>query len=83
MVYENNPTNPMPLRAVNTCPLDENVVLLQCCQVKNLLWEVVMEFVMQVYYVFFSAFLKLVKPLVKYLAWLQLGAQHYVVGDKL
>jgi len=32
MIYEHNPINPMTLHAVNTCPFDENTVLLKRCQ---------------------------------------------------
>ena len=83
MIYEHNPINPMTLHAVNTCPFDENAVLLKRSQVKNVLQEAGMKVVMQEYRVFFPAFLKLLRPLEKYLAWLPLGAQHFVVGKKL
>ena len=83
MIYEHNPINPMTLHAVNTCPFDENAVLLKRCQVRNVLREAGMEVVMQEYRVYFPAFLKLLRPLEKYLAWLPLGAQHFVVGKKL
>ena len=83
MIYEHNPINPMTLHAVNTCAFDENAVLLKRCQVRNVLREAGMEVVMQEYRVFFPAFLKLLRPLEKYLAWLPLGAQHFVVGKKL
>ena len=83
MIYEHNPINPMTLHAVNTCPFDENAVLLKRCQVRNVLREAGMEVVMQEYRVYFPAFLKLLRPLEKYMAWLPLGAQHFVVGKKL
>jgi len=83
MIYEHNPINPMTLHAVNTCPFDENAVLLKRCQVRNMLREAGMEVVLQEYRVFFPSFLKLLRPLEKYLAWLPLGAQHFVVGKKL
>ena len=83
MIYEHNPINPMTLHAVNTCPFDENAVLLKRRQVRNVLLEAGMEVVMQEYRVFFPAFLKLLRPLEKCLAWLPLGAQHFVVGKKL
>ena len=72
----------MTIHAVNTCTFDENAIIPKLCQVRNVLREAGMEVVTQEYFVSFSAFLKLVQPLVKYLAWLQLGAQHYAVGDK-
>ena len=83
MIYEHNPFNPMTLHAVNTCPFDENAVLLKRSQVRNVLREGGMEVVMQEYRVYFPAFLKLLRPLEKYLVWLPLGAQHFVVGKKI
>ena len=83
MIYEHNPFNPMTLHAVNSCPFDENAVLLKRSQVRNVLREGGMEVVMQEYRVYFPAFLKLLRPLEKYLGWLPLGAQYFVVGKKL
>ena len=83
MIYEHNPFNPMTLHAVNTCPFDENTVLLKRSQVINVLWEGGMEVVMQKDLVYFPAFLKLLRPLEKYLTCLPLGAQSIVVGKKL
>jgi hypothetical protein len=83
MIYEHNPFNPMTLHAVNSCPFDENAVLLKRSRVRNVLREGGMEVVMQEYRVYFPAFLKLLRPLEKYLTWLPLGAQYFVVGKKL
>ncbi len=83
MIYEHNPINPMTLHAVNTCPFDENAVLLKRSQVRNVLREAGMEVEMQEYRVFFPAILKLLRPLEKWLTWFPLGAQYFVVGKKL
>jgi len=83
MIYEHNPFNPMTLHAVNTCPFDENAVLLKRSQVSSVLQEAGMEIVMREYRVFFPAILKLLRPLEKYLTWFPLGAQYFVVGKKL
>ena len=83
MIYEHNPFDPMTLHAVNTCPFDANAVLLKRSQVRNILREAGMEVVKQEYRVYFPAFLKLLRPLEKYLVWLPLGAQHFVVGKKI
>ena len=83
MIYEHNPFNPLTRHAVNTCSFDENAVLLKRVQVTKLFLKAGMEVVMQEYRVFFPAFLKLLRPLEKYLTWLPLGAQHFVVGKKL
>jgi SAM-dependent methyltransferase len=83
MIYEHNPFNRLTRHAVNTCSFDENAVLLKRVQVAKLFVKAGMEVVMQEYRVFFPAFLKLLRPLEKYLTWLPLGAQHFVVGKKL
>jgi hypothetical protein len=58
MIYEHNPFNPMTLHAVNTCPFDENAVLLKRSQVRNVLREVGMVVVIEKYHVYISAFFK-------------------------
>ena len=83
MIYEHNPFNPLTCHAVNTCPFDENAVLLKPIRLRQLFQEAGMEFLIQEYRVFFPSFLALLRPIEKNLAWLQLGAQHYVIGDKL
>ncbi len=83
MIYEHNPFNPMTLHAVNTCPFDENAVLLKRSQVSSVLQEAGMEIVMREYRVFFPAILKLLRPLEKCLRWFPLCAQYFVVGKKL
>jgi hypothetical protein len=83
MIYENNPFNPLTCHAVNTCPFDENAVLLKPIRLRQLFQEAGMEFLLQEYRVFFPAFLKLLRPLEKYLTWLPLGAQHFVFGKKI
>ena len=83
MIYEHNPFNPLTRHAVNTCPFDENAVLLTRAQVRKLFLKGGMEVVMQEYRDFFPAFLKFLRPLEKLLTWLPLGGQHFVVGKKL
>ena len=83
MIYEHNPFNPLTCHAVNTCPFDENAVLLKPNRVRHLFQEAVTEVVMQEYRTFFPAFLKLLRPLEKYLTGFPLGAQYFVVGKKL
>ena len=83
MIYEHNPFNPLTRHAVNTCPFDENAVLLTRAQVRKLFLKGGMEVVMQEYRVFFPAFLKFLRPLEKLLTWLPLGGQHFVVAKKL
>ena len=82
MIYEHNPYNPLTRHAVNTCSFDENAVFLKRTEVAKLFVKAGMEVVMHEYRIFFPAFLKLLLPIEKYLAWLPLRAQHFVVGKK-
>ena len=82
MIYDHNPFNLLTHHAVNTCYFDENAVLQKRVQVAKLFVKAGMEVVMHEYHIFFSAFLKLLLPIEKYLAWLPLRAQHFVVGKK-
>ena len=82
MIYEYNPFNPLTCHAVNTCPFDENAVLLKPIRLRQLFQEAGMEFLIQEYRVFSPSFLALLRPIEKNLAWLPLGGQYFVVGKK-
>ena len=82
MIYEHNPFNPLTCHAVNTCPFDENAVLLKPIRLRHLFQEAGMEFLMQECRVFSPSFLALLRPIEKNLAWLPLGGQYFVVGKK-
>ena len=82
MIYEHNPFNPLTCHAVNTCPFDEDAVLLKPIRLRQLFQEAGMEFLLQEYRVFFPSFLALLRPIEKNLAWLPFGGQYFVVGKK-
>ena len=82
MIYEHNPFNPLTCHAVNTCPFDENAVLLKPIRLRQFFQEAGMEFLLQEYRVFFPSFLALLRPIEKNLAWLPFGGQYFVVGKK-
>ena len=82
MIYVHNLINPLTIHAVKTCSFVENAVLLKRIKARNVLRGEGMEVVMKDSRVFFPVFLKLLGPIEKYLAWLPLGAQHFVVGKK-
>ena len=83
MIYVHNLINPLTRHAVKTCSFVENTVLLKRIKARNVLRGEGMEAVMKESRVFFPDFMKLLKPIEKYLAWLPLGSQHFVVGKKL
>jgi SAM-dependent methyltransferase len=76
MLYEHNPLNPLTLRAVRTCPLDENAVLISARLMKQLCEQSGFGGVRIEYRVFFPSVLKLLRPLESRLKWLPLGAQY-------
>ena len=78
MIYEHNPYNPLTVRAVNTCPLDENAVLINSREMGRRCSLAGFTQVQTSYRVFFPGSLKLFRPLEEHLRWLPLGAQYFI-----
>lgn len=78
MVYEHNPFNPLTVRAVGTCPFDENAVLLTARQLQLNAEAAGLQQHRCDYRVFFPAALARLRPLEDRLRWLPLGAQYFV-----
>lgn len=78
MVYEHNPYNPLTVRAVNTCPLDENAILIRARAMRKLVDAAGFRQSRVDYRVFFPAPLRALRPLESGLRWLPLGAQYAV-----
>lgn len=76
MIYEHNSYNPLTVHAVNTCPLDQNAVLIKARPLRRLCEQVGFSSVQIDYRVFFPAALKALRPLEHWLRWLPLGAQY-------
>ena len=82
MIYEHNPFNPLTLRAVNTCPFDENAILIRARTLRGRLASVGFEQLQIRYRVFFPKMLHRFRYLEDSLGWLPLGAQYYVRARK-
>ena len=80
IAFEHNPHNPLTVRAVNSCPFDENAVLLKGREFLQLLRQAGFADVVLKYRIFFPAVLKFLRPLERLLTWLPLGAQYFVCG---
>jgi SAM-dependent methyltransferase len=80
MVYEHNPMNPLTVRAVNTCPLDENAILIRADEMRSRFAEAGFGGISHHYRVFFPAFLRHLRPLENQLRKVPLGAQYFVLG---
>ena len=78
MIYEHNPMNPLTVRAVDTCPLDENAILIKAPAMLDRCMAAGFSKPRREYRVFFPAALKALRPAENWLRWLPLGAQYFV-----
>jgi SAM-dependent methyltransferase len=83
VIFEHNPRNPLTVRAVNTCPFDENAKLVGtrtlCRSLKDAGW--VRPAVC--FHIFFPRALAMLRPVERHLGWLPLGAQYSARARKL
>jgi ubiquinone/menaquinone biosynthesis C-methylase UbiE len=82
MVFEHNPWNPLTVNAVNTCPFDENAVLIRPSRLRKSFHAAGFRQVLVRYRVFFPRALRLLRALESWMTWLPLGAQYYVCANK-
>jgi ubiquinone/menaquinone biosynthesis C-methylase UbiE len=82
VIFEHNPNNPLTVRAVNTCPFDENAVLIKADTLRGCMKAAGFNKPHIKYRIFFPAFAKALRPLESWMTWIPLGAQYYVVGTK-
>ena len=82
IIFEHNPLNPLTIKAVNTCPFDENAVLIRAGKMKALINKVGFKNTQKCYRIFFPGFLRKLRGLEKFLTSIPLGAQYYVVAKK-
>ena len=80
MIYEHNPYNPLTVRAVNTCPLDENAVLIVGREMRARCAEAGFAHIEVDYRVFFPSALKALRFAENWLRWLPIGAQYCLHG---
>ncbi len=81
-VFEHNPLNPLTRHAVNTCPFDDNAVLISGFRMKQFFKEAGLGEVKLRFRMFFPRFLSMLRCSEPRLTWLPLGAQYYVCGQK-
>ena len=77
-LFEHNPRNPLTVKAVNTCPFDENAVLIDAATIRRRLEAAGFEKTRAVYRIFFPRMLKSLRVIEPYLTWVPFGAQYYV-----
>ena len=80
-VFEHNPFNPLTLHAVDTCPFDKNAHLIRAKVMRRRFAEA--GFTGRTRYrIFFPGMLGSLRPLERFMTWLPLGAQYYIVASK-
>ena len=77
-VFEHNPINPLTRHAVNTCPFDENAVLIGAGTLRARVLQAGFSQARIVYRIFFPSMLRFLRPLERALTRVPLGAQFYV-----
>lgn len=83
IIFEHNPYNPLTQKAVQSCPFDENAVLITAKELCSHIRLAGLLPKKTVYRVYFPAFLRICRPIEKYLGWLPLGAQYYILAQKV
>lgn len=81
-VFEHNPLNPVTRWAVDHCPFDQDAVLLGRSEALSCLRDASLEVLRREYIVFMPRLLAWLRPLEPWLAWLPVGAQYVVLGQK-
>lgn len=80
VLFEHNPLNPLTVRAVNSCPFDENAQLLRAGQLKATFRKCGFHRPKVAYRLFFPGFMRRLRPLERWLKACPLGAQYYIYG---
>jgi len=82
VIFEHNPYNPLTVRAVNTCPFDNNAHLIDAGALQRQIAAAGFAEQLRRYRMFFPGMLRGARPLERFLAWLPLGAQYFVAARK-
>ena len=81
-VFEHNPLNPVTVRAVNTCPFDENAILIPPWRMKASVEEAGFQDARIRFRLFVPGALRRLRPIEAALYWCPLGAQYSVMAAK-
>jgi ubiquinone/menaquinone biosynthesis C-methylase UbiE len=81
-IFEHNPLNPLTVRAVNTCPFDENARLIRAKNLIQSIGDAGWERPEVRYHLFFPRALAGLRTTEKYLNWFPLGAQYSARAKK-
>ncbi|WP_026295619.1 class I SAM-dependent methyltransferase [Aromatoleum toluclasticum] len=81
-IFEHNPYNPLTRRAVDTCPFDENAILIAARTLKERLVAAGFRRISVAYRIFFPRQLRVLRPLEGLLTGVPLGAQYRICARK-
>jgi ubiquinone/menaquinone biosynthesis C-methylase UbiE len=81
-VFEHNPFNPLTVKAVRGCPFDDNARLIAARSMYERIREAGFRSADIRYRMFFPHLLRAFRPLERWMTWLPVGAQYYVLATK-
>jgi SAM-dependent methyltransferase len=81
-VFEHNPVNPLTRLAVSRCEFDRDAILIYKKQLREKFTACGFKISKEAFILFFPYRGKLFRIVEKFLAWLPLGAQFYIIGKK-
>lgn len=81
-MFEHNPANPVTRWTVEHCAFDEDAILLRPAEATSYLSAAGLRIARHDYIVFMPRPLAWFRPLERWLAWLPLGAQFAIIGEK-
>ncbi|KTC66064.1 methyltransferase (plasmid) [Legionella adelaidensis] len=82
VIFEHNPLNPITVKIVKECPLDENATLIRCKKMNKLLKEAGLVTIKSAYILFTPFDKSFFRKIDRQLRWLPLGAQYFTVSRK-
>lgn len=82
VIFEHNPLNPLTVHAVNTCPFDENAVLIKASTLQKRISLAGFVDSKISYRLFFPGIFRFLRRYERYLAKLPAGAQYYISAVK-
>lgn len=83
VVFEHNPLNPLTRLVVSRCEMNTGLAMIAKRLTKELLKQGGFEIAEQSYILFFPWMGKVFREMEKWFKWLPLGAQYYVMGQKV
>ena len=81
-IFEHNPFNPLTRKIFNNCPLDKNAKMIYLKNIVSLAQMTGMKVVSKKYTLFFPKQLSFLKFVEKFISWIPIGAQYYIILKK-